>query len=277
MTIRKLERSDRAQAEVLWQEIFNDLPTFTTYYFDVRFEPEHSFGAFDGDRLIAMVLGRSTPIRIEGAVRSALLIAGVSTDPAYRGQGWMRELMTRLIDHARAAGFSCCYLHPVQESLYASLGFRNGADALAIRSDPNRAHKPFDLREGERLFDMLSVYNALLASHDGMQLRDEAELKTVLKDYATEDARTLIAYAEQRPVGYICWSENGTVFELLARCAPAYEALLDAAAERAHAPLEAVVPTDCGIDGERRCGMQYLVFDNAFRLPLQNGFCSLGY
>ncbi len=277
MIIRKLTASDRAQAEAMWRDIFEEAPTFTSYYFEKRFRPEHSFGAFEADRLVAMAQGRPTEIFVEGKVLPALLVAGVSTLPEYRRQGLMHKLMTLLIDHAKSNGFACCYLHPVTESLYASLGFRNGTDALIAGSDGTRAHEAFVLKEGTEWDDLLSVYNAVLNTHDGMQMRDTAELMTVFADYATEDARTLIAYENESPVGYICYSADGSVFELFALRSSAYACLLDEAAKRANKDLKAIVPVDCGIAGERHYSMQYLVFCDAFRLPLKNGFCRLAY
>ena len=277
MTVRKLNAGDRSQAEVTWREVFEEPRAFTEYYFNERFYPEHSFGAFDGDRLIAMTLGRPTMIRAEGRSLPALLIAGVSTQPAYRGRGLMHDLVSRQIAHAKENGFACCYLHPVSESLYASLGFRNGTDALIVRSDPNRAHDPFEWKENASNRDLLFVYDALLQSHDGMQLRDERELTAVFSDYATEQAQTLAVYSESQPMGYVCYSREGSVFELFALCSSAYEALLDKASKRVGRELKAIVPVDCGVIGERVYSMQYLVFNNAFQLPLKNGFCRLAY
>ena len=189
----------------------------------------------------------------------------------------MHALMTHLINNAKEAGFSCCYLHPVSESLYASLGFQNGTYARIIHFDSTRKHKPFDLKDGERWDDLLSVYRSFCQNHEGMQLRDESECRTVFADYATDGVSTLIAYAEKRPVGYISYSETGEVFELFALCSPAYAFLLDEAAKRMGKELKAIAPTDCGIEGESVYGMQYLVFDDAFQLPLRNGFCRLPY
>lgn len=277
MTIRRMLPSDRAAAQKMWQEIFEEKPAFAAYYFENRFYPQYSFGAFENDALIAMTLGRPTVIRAENREHKALLVAGVSTLERYRGRGLMHALMTRLIDNAKESGFSCCYLHPVSESLYASLGFQNGTYARIVRSCKERAHKPFALKEGTRWNDLLSVYQTLYLTHDGMQKRDETECKTVFADYATDGAETLIAYAENRPVGYICYSETGEVFELFALCSPAYAFLLDKAAEHTGRELKASAPTDCGMEGERVYSMQYLVFDDAFRLPLRNGFCRLAY
>lgn len=277
MTIRKLTAEDRARAQALWLHIFRDSPAFTAYYFDNRFFPEHSFGAFDGEDLVAMVLGRPTRIFVNGAFFDALLISGVSTLLRYRRKGLMRRLMTLLLDHAKDSGFACCYLHPVEESIYHSLGFQNGTDARIIRSDTARAHNAFELREGTAWDDLLTVYQAVLLTHDGMQQRDAEEFRTVFSDYATENARTLIAYAKHEPDGYIVFNGEGDVSELLALRPSAYAFLLDEAAKRAGQELTAAVPADCELSGERVYSMQYLVFDDAFSLPLKNGFCQVPY
>ena len=272
-----LKKQDCAQAETLWREIFEESREFTAYYFNRRFCPEYSFGAFEDNRLIAMALGRPTEIWVEGKPHPALLVAGVSTLPEFRKQGLMHRLMTLLIDHALKSGFSCCYLHPVSESLYASLGFRNGTDARIIRSENTRTHEAFICSDVFAANDLLSVYYAVQKTHDGMQIRDEAELATVIGDYATENAKTLIVFECDRPIGYIIYGDDGTVFELLALNGSVYAFLLDEAARRSGRELNAIVPTDCGVQGKIVYSMQYLVFNDAFRLPLKNGFCRLAY
>ena len=277
MIMRRLTSGDRAQAEAVWIEIFEESPAFASYYFDQRFHPEHSFGAFDSDRLIAMAQGRPTEIRVEGKTLPAMLVAGVSTRPEYRKQGLMHRLMSMLIEHAKNSGFSCCYLHPVTENLYASLGFRNGADILTVHSDADRTHESFDLSEQFDAADMLSVYHSLQQTHDGMQIRDEAELNTVFADYAIDDAKVMIAFRDGHPAGYIIYCAEGLVYELMALTASAYAFLLDETAKHTGREIKAMAPTDCGLPGERHYSMQYLVFDHAFRLPLKNGFCRLAY
>lgn len=277
MIIRRLEAKDRPQAEVIWRDIFEESPAFAAYYFDQRFCPEHAFGAFEGERLIAMAHGRPTEIAVAGKMHPALLVAGVATLPDYRRQGLMHRLMRLLIAHAENSGFSCCYLHPVTESLYTSLGFRNGADILFIQSDDSRAHEPFVSAEQFQANDMLAVYHALQKTHDGMEARDEAELLTVFRDYAIDHAKVMIAYRDDRPMGYIIYCEDGLVYELMALDASAYAFLIDEAAKRAGHAIKAMVPVDCGLDGERHYSMQYLVFHDAFGIPLKNGFCRLAY
>lgn len=277
MILRELKKEDCPQAQAMWRDIFEESPAFAAYYFERRFHPEYAFGAFDGERLAAMVHGRPTRIRVEGQALSALLVAGVATWPEYRRQGLMHRLMRMLIDRAENSGFSCCFLHPVTESLYASLGFRDGTDILVIRSDDARAHEAFDLKKQFIADDMLAVYHALQQTHDGMELRDEQELLTVFQDYAIDRAFVIIAYRKARPEGYIICCEDGLVYELMALSPAAYAFLLDEAAKQVGREIKAMAPIDCGLSGERIQSMQYLVFRDAFGLPLKNGFCRLAY
>lgn len=268
---------DREEAAALWREIFGDSEAFTEWFFQERFCPEYSCAAYHDGHIVAMTLGRPTEILVEGKAHKALLISGVSTLPAYRGRGLMHALVSVQIEHARADGFSCCYLHPVAESLYASLGFRNGTDALLIASDGNRERAAYTIREGADIRAMRAVYEAICKTHDGMQLRDDAEFAAILRDYACDGGTTAVAYGGETPVGYVCWLNDGTVSELFALCAPAYAFLLELAAEMIGYPVKTIVPTDCGLPGERVYSVQYLVFNDAFSLPLKNGFCRLTY
>ena len=277
MNLRSMRPTDRDGAAALWLLTFGDSEAFTDWYFRERFDPVHSFAAFDGEALIAMTLGRGTKIVAEGKTHDALLISGVATRPEFRGRGLMHRLVRMQTEHAKNAGFACCYLHPVSESLYAALGFETGTDALLIASDADRTHEPLTLREGWDLSAMRTVYDALLYTHDGMQLRDEAEWNALKSDYAADGFCSMIAEGEDHLAGYLCCLYDGTVAELFAHTAPVYAALLDAAAARLNRPLQAIVPTDCGIAGERVYSMQYRIFDDAFRLPLKNGFCRLSY
>ena len=277
MFFRRMNDEDRPQAEAMWRDIFEESAAFASYYFEKRFRPEHAFGAFDGDTLAAMTHGRPTEIMIDGKLYPALLVAGVSTLPAYRKQGLMHKLMTLLIDHAENSGFSCCYLHPVAESLYASLGFKNGADALIAHSDETRVHRHFDLSERFDAEAILSVYHKMQQTHDGMELRDAEELNLVFGDYAIDNAKVMIALADHQPAGYIIYCDDGLVYELMALNISAYSFLLDEAAKRVGKEIKAIVPVDCGLPGERVFSMQYLVFNDAFSLPLKNGFCRLAY
>ena len=65
--------------------------------------------------------------------------------------------------------------------------------------------------------------------------------------------------------------------ELFALCPDAYAFLLDTTAARFGRSLEANAPSDCGLAGKRVYGMHYLVLNDAFSLPLKNGFCCTSY
>ena len=105
----------------------------------------------------------------------------------------------------------------------------------------------------------------------------ETEFAAVLSDYASDNAKTWIAYDGKTPVGYLCGNDSGMVFELLAQNEAGYAALLKHIERDAGKTVHALIPTDSGLSGERLHSMQYLVFDNAFALPLKNGYCRIAY
>lgn len=277
MTVRQMTVKDRPAAANLWLTIFGDTESFTDWYFTDRFCPEYSFAVFDADRMIAMTLGRPSLIRVGGVNRNALLISGVCTVPQYRGQGLMHKVMEKQIAYAKESGFACCFLYPVSEGLYASLGFQNGTDMMVIESGNQPDAHSFFVREGIDLPAMRAVYNAMLKTHDGMVVRDEQEISLLLKDFSADGYRMLTAYSENQPQGYLILLSDGTVSELLALCPDAYKTLLNEAAKFAGTKLKTGVPTDCGVAGTLHYGTQYLIFNDAFRLPLKNGFCRLVY
>ena len=124
---------------------------------------------------------------------------------------------------------------------------------------------------------MRTVYDALLPRHNGMQIRDDAERNALLSDYGADGFRMWTAFSDGAAAGYLIVLDDGTVTELFALAPAVYAALLDEAAQRMGRELKATVPTDCGLTGERVYSIQYLIFHDAFSLPLKNGFCRLTY
>jgi GNAT superfamily N-acetyltransferase len=85
------------------------------------------FGAFDGDRLVAMAGERFQA----GCLRE---ISGVCTHPEYQGRGLARRLMTRLMSRELQRG-ETPVLHVMRENarahaLYKSLGFRDYRESV---------------------------------------------------------------------------------------------------------------------------------------------------
>ena len=89
------------------------------------FMPQLSFGAFDGDRLVAFTFN-GTGMFMD---RPTAYDTGTGTVEAYRGKGLAGRIFKHSIPHLKLAGISCYLLEVLQHnesavSLYRKLGFR---------------------------------------------------------------------------------------------------------------------------------------------------------
>lgn len=245
MIIRQLQAKDCFAAKSLWQEIFQDTEPFANFFFSRRYTPTLSFGAFDGDKLVSMALGRR--VRMETPSLQTVMISGVSTLPAYRHQGLMTEVLTRLIDNARRRGYDAAALSPVDTNLYLRFGFR--PLTYSIRATETGAQHP-EIIETEDADVLYHIYKDVCARHFCMLRRDRKDMQLAMEEYSRDGGVFLLAPDQQ---GYLCFLPEASrieVTECLAMSGEAYRDLLEAAASRSPSgTASGDLPTECGMSG----------------------------
>lgn len=259
MIIRQLQPKDCFAAKSLWQEIFQDTEPFANFFFSRRFTPTLSFGAFDGDDLVSMALGRR--VRMENPPLKAVMISGVSTLPSYRHQGLMTEVLTRLIVNAKRRGYDLAALSPVDPALYQPFGFM--PLTYAIRAAENSSEHP-EITETKDPEVLLRIYKIVCAKHFCMLRREEKDMRLAVEEYRRDDGIFLLAPDEQ---GYLCYLPEANrieVTECVALSGQIYRDLLEAAASRSPSgTATADLPTECGMSGT--------LIRPVYALPLKEG------
>ena len=124
MNIRLLRAEDREQAKALWQVAFDDPPEFVDWFFENRYMPQWSAGAFNGNELISVIHGTPMELSLGNSSFPALMTSGVATLPSERGKGIMHDTMRFLQQHAEKQGVHALFNHPQRPGAYAHLGFR---------------------------------------------------------------------------------------------------------------------------------------------------------
>ena len=76
MNIRLLRAEDREQAKALWQVAFDDPPEFVDWFFENRYMPQWSAGAFNGNELISVIPGTPMELSLGNSSFSALMTSG---------------------------------------------------------------------------------------------------------------------------------------------------------------------------------------------------------
>ncbi len=106
----------------LWKAGFGDSDAFLDSFFSLAFAPERCRCVMDGDTLVTAM--HWVDQHCDGA-RMAYLYA-MSTDPAQRGRGGCRLLMTHTLHHLRSRGYTCAMLVAATPALldtYGRMGF----------------------------------------------------------------------------------------------------------------------------------------------------------
>lgn len=116
---KEKERRDMME---LWKQTFHDSDRYIKLVFDTYYRPENSFTVYDGDLLIASLLGVEYEFqRIDQNGKNdnfrGFYLCGLATRPEYRRRGIMGELMKRAEGSAKARGFAFSFLIPADDHL----------------------------------------------------------------------------------------------------------------------------------------------------------------
>ncbi len=101
----------------LWKETFHDSTRYINLVFDTYFCPDNAFYMYEGDRLIAALLGVEYEFLNqreigETSIFRGMYLCGLATLPDYRRRGIMSQLMREAENSAKVRGFKITFLIP---------------------------------------------------------------------------------------------------------------------------------------------------------------------
>lgn len=136
-------------------------------------------------------------------------IAGVATYPEYRRRGYVKELITYVLETMREQGFTVSMLHPFDVSFYRKYGwelFSNRQKTMMkgndlVKLEPAEGTMKRFLFETVNLHELKQIYSQYASQFSGMLLREDDWWKSVV-----DDLRIAIYYdATDKPTGYILY------------------------------------------------------------------------
>jgi predicted acetyltransferase len=143
---------------------------------------------------------------VGGALVPCAAISFVAVAPEHRGRGAGRELMTAVLEEARAAGTALSCLHPANLSLYRRVGYEVAArrawtrarlDALPRAGDPAATVAELADPAPE---DLEALHRAWVARTPGALLRHPA-MWAALLGWAPDPVRAALAYTDGELTG----------------------------------------------------------------------------
>lgn len=261
MIVRQLKNSDKDCSKELWQARFNDSEPFVDWFFEHRYRPQFSFGAFEGELLVAVSHGCPMRIMVRDCVTPALMISGVATREGYEEKGLMHRVVEAQMSFATQMGIPIAFNKPVNLDTYASLGFVPCTDVMLFSAESVNAkpclERPVDLEMMHRM------YSRVMSSYSGSVVRSLCEFKLKMDDYLSDGARILFS-----DDGYCVYFENedsAFVEEIVALTE--HKPLLSAVQKKSMRPIKAKLPPDCGLNGEIKPMCVYALCDSALMKP----------
>ena len=248
MIIRRLQYIDRFAAMSLWQQVFADPLSFAAFYFAFRFEPTLSFGAFDGDTLVSMALGR--PFPLQNPDMQGVMISGVCTLPTYRRQGLMTETVSHLLINAEWKGMDLALLSPAIPDLYRSFGFRPLTYAVKAQETAAGVSNLRKLLPIVNRKIPQAVYRRYCDSHPFSAVRTPRDFEVSIHEYSVENGFGLNMYDGSGYIYFLRYPDRVEVAECFADTPEQYGILLrGAAAFSPNGTAEAMLPLDSGLPG----------------------------
>ncbi len=121
----------------LWKDTFHDSNHYIKLVFDTYYRPENAFTVYDGELLIASLLGVEYEFQRKDKngnrkIYRGFYLCGLATHPDYRRRGIMGELMKQAEESAKTRGFDIAFLIPADDHLrsyyegkgYATVSYR---------------------------------------------------------------------------------------------------------------------------------------------------------
>ena len=208
MIVRLLQEEDRDQAKVLWQNIFDDPQPFTDWFFDNRYLPQWSAGAFEGSELFSVIHGTPMELSMGASSFPALMTSGVATAPQERGKGLMHETMRFLQKHADSQGIHALFNHPQRPGAYAHLGFRPSTYTKYWTGEGTFAPGEIIPFSEEQAF---RVYSSVADRYTGFVRRDREAFHRKMGEYASDAAQGFMLRQAGKTVGYCVYFDKDDV------------------------------------------------------------------
>lgn len=223
---RPLEAGDLPQILALSKEAFGEMPADWTPPdpADYPFPGRHTWGTFDGERLVARVMGREYHSWFHGRQVPTNGIASVAVSAEHRGAGLLDDLMTAVLEEGlRERGEVISTLFPTAPGIYRRYGYEivSSYDTVEIPT-PRLASLPKPESTTIRravaadFDDIRRTYATWARAQNGPLTRTGASFPADADSFIGAFTGVTVAESEGEVVGYASWN-RGAGYDVTAK------------------------------------------------------------
>ena len=122
--IHYLRQEEKSRSRKLWEEIFvEDSQSFVDFYYAEKARRNKILVAEEDNEIVAMLHRNPFDVVVKDRIWRIDYIAGVATAAAWRHQGYMSRLLSRIFADMYMEKMGFCFLHPVDPAIYLPFEF----------------------------------------------------------------------------------------------------------------------------------------------------------
>ena len=207
MTIRPFKPEEMGQARLLWEECFEDDPSFLDWYFHYRFYPQDGLGLFAGQQLLSDLHLSPRKIKIRRTLYPSAYLIALATKPTFRNQGLAKRLLTFSLRHLATNKIFFTFLMPFNIEFYTRLGwevcYHHHLYTLPAGLKVNSLNN-LRVYQSEPSYAFLAkIYHLWSERFDGALRRAENDWQCLLYDHFSDSGKIWLASNEtSEPLGY---------------------------------------------------------------------------
>ena len=242
-----MDNNIKNQTKALWDKCFSEEDKrFVDFYFEKRYNEQDNIHIEKDGKVVSAMQLISYPFSYYGKTIGCSYLSGCCTDPGYRSQGLMNDLIIKALTQAKNNGACFAALIPATESLfnyYEGTNFIPTFDYSKIRikrqqttdnGQQTATISVFDNEsEPETFYQVYDYFNTKMRSRNCCIQHDEYDFSVITEDLELFDNHLLVAkYGEDICGLAFCYLRNGEIFikDVFAESSAIFSDLITAAA-----------------------------------------------
>ncbi|MBQ2907439.1 MAG: GNAT family N-acetyltransferase [Bacteroidales bacterium] len=202
-----MDNNIKEQVRILWDKCFSEEDKrFVDLYFKMRYNDEDNIFIEREGKVVSALQLISYPFSYYGKTIGCAYISGACTDPDYRSQGLMNELILKSLKKAKNNGACFAALIPASESLfnyYSGTNFVTTFDYSKMHINISRQTATntqqsvmvsrFEPESEEEFYEVYEYFNNKMRSRNCCIQHDEYDFKVITEDLDIFDNYLLVA------------------------------------------------------------------------------------
>ena len=242
-----MDNNIKNQTRTLWDKCFSEEDKrFVDFYFEKRYNEQDNIHIEKDCKVVSAMQLISYPFSYYGKTIGCSYLSGCCTDPEFRSQGLMNDLIIKALTQAKNNGACFAALIPATESLfnyYEGTNFIPTFDYSKIRikrqqttdnGQQTATISVFDNEsESETFYQVYDYFNTKMRSRNCCIQHDEYDFSVITEDLELFDNHLLVAkYGEDICGLAFCYLRNGEIFikDVFAESSAIFSDLITAAA-----------------------------------------------